>query len=64
MDVSTITQLISTVGFPIVVCGVCFWYINHQEERHKEETSKLAEAIDNNTLVMRELMTKIDKEVK
>ena len=41
MDMQVVTQLISSVGFPIAVCLICFWYINKQEERHKEETAKL-----------------------
>lgn len=61
MDMHVVTQLISSVGFPIAVCLICFWYINKQEERHKEETAKLSEAIDNNTNVMRELLNKMEK---
>ena len=59
MDVQTITTIISTVGFPIAVCLVCFWYINKQNERHKEETDKLTEALNNNTLVMQKLVDKL-----
>lgn len=62
MDMQVVTQLISSVGFPIAVCLICFWYINKQEERHKEETAKLSEAINNNTNVMRELLNKMEKE--
>lgn len=39
MDVQEIVSLIGTVGFPIVVCGVMFKYIN---TTHKE----LVEAIN------------------
>ena len=59
MDVQTITTIISTVGFPIAVCLVCFWYINKQNEAHKAETDKLAEALNNNTLVMQKLVDKL-----
>ena len=52
MDINTITQIISGVGFPVAVCLICFWYINKQEEAHKEEVSKLTDAINNNTLIM------------
>ena len=60
MDVQTITTIISTVGFPIAVCLVCFWYINKMQEQHKAETDKLAEALNNNTLVMQTLIDKLD----
>lgn len=59
MDVNTITQLITGVGFPVAVCLICFWYINKQEEEHKEEVTKLTDAINNNTLIMQKLCDKL-----
>lgn len=59
MDMNAVTQLIGSVGFPIAACLICFWYINKQEERHKEEMNKLSEAINNNTKVMQELTIKM-----
>lgn len=47
---------ISTVGFPIVACGGLFWYIVKNDERHREEISKLSEAVTNNTLVMTRIL--------
>ena len=60
MDITTVTQFISTLGFPIAVCLICFWYINKREEQHKEEVTELAKAINNNTLVMQKLYDKLD----
>lgn len=62
MDVGMVTQFISNVGFPIAACIVCFWYMDKQETRHKEETDKLADSINNNTAVMQELLNKLEKE--
>lgn len=62
MDVGMVTQFISNVGFPIAACVVCFWYMDKQETRHKEETDKLADSINNNTAVMQELLRKLEKE--
>ena len=59
MDVQSITTVITTVGFPIAVCLILFWYINKIQEQHKAETDKLAEALNNNTLVMQELVGKL-----
>ena len=59
MDMQSATTLISTVGFPIAVCLICFWYINKQQEQHKAETDKLAEALNNNTLVMQKLVDRL-----
>ena len=62
MDVKAAADLITTFGFPIAVCLICFWYIAKKDAVHREETSKLAEALNNNTLVMQQLVDKLDKE--
>ena len=59
MDFSTVTQFVSTLGFPIAVCLICFWYINKREEQHKDEVTELAKAINNNTLVMQKLVDRL-----
>ena len=59
MDFNTVTQFIGSLGFPIAVCLICFWYINKREESHKDEVTKLAEAINNNTLVMQKLVARL-----
>ena len=58
MDINVITQLIGSLGFPIMVAIACFWYINKQQEQHKEEINKLSEAVNNNTLVIQKLLDK------
>ena len=60
MDANTITTLITSVGFPIAVCLICFWYINKMQETHKSETHELSEALNNNTIVMQKLVDKLD----
>ncbi len=59
MDINSVTQFISTLGFPIAVCLICFWYINKREEQHKDEVTELAKAINNNTLVMQKLVDRL-----
>lgn len=56
--VQMIMTAISTVGFPIVMCAALFWKMDNQDKEHKEEMQKTAEAINNNTLVIRELVDK------
>lgn len=51
---------ISTVGFPIVVCIISFWYINKQGEEHKKETEALTVAINNNTMVLQRVVDKLE----
>lgn len=50
---------ISTVGFPIVACGAMYIQMNKMTEQQKEETAKMVEAINNNTIAL----TALTKEV-
>lgn len=59
MDVSTVTTLISTLGFPIAACVALFWYMIKQDEHHKEETEKLRESIDGNTMILTKLYERL-----
>lgn len=70
MDVQTIIQLISSVGFPITMCGAMGWFVVDQTNKHREEVSKLneqhekemntvVEAINNNTVALKELSVKL-----
>lgn len=62
MDLNTITQFITSIGFPIACCLACFWYINKSDEQHKEELAKLSDALNNNTLVIQKLLDKMEAE--
>lgn len=62
MDISSVVQIVSTLGFPIAMCLLFFWYINKLQEQHREEMAKMAEAINNNTLVMQKLVDKMGGE--
>ena len=59
MDANTIIQIISSLGFPIVMCGALFWYMVKQCEANKEETEHLKDTINENTKVLAELTTLI-----
>lgn len=64
MNVSDLTQLISTVGFPIVMC---LWLVYSQQkiaEKHEEEVDKLRETVENNTKVMIKLCAKLGVEIE
>lgn len=76
MDINTILQAVTTVGFPIVMCLVMAWYIktineSHRKEidninaLHKNEADKFTEAINNNTLALQKICDRIggDKNV-
>ena len=62
MDTSqTVINLIKDLGFPIAVCIAMFWLNNKQVEQHKEEMSKVTDALNNNTLALTELRDRLDK---
>ena len=56
----TVINLIKDLGFPIAVCIAMFWLNNKQVEQHKEEMSKVTDALNNNTLAMTELRDRLD----
>lgn len=62
MDVSTITQLISSVGFPIVACGVMAYLFYREQENHKQETSQFTSAINELTVALTKLSDTIGGE--
>lgn len=55
MEMMDITQIVSTVGFPIAAYVAMFWYMIKQSERHKEEMDALKEALNANTNALIEL---------
>ena len=57
--VNVIVQLISGVGFPIVVSIALFWKLNETDKNHKEEVEKLGETISQNTLAIQKLCDKL-----
>jgi hypothetical protein len=59
MEVDVLTTIISNVGFPIACVIAMFYMWNKEREAHKEETDRLAEAINNNTIVMQQVLNKL-----
>ena len=55
MDVATITQLVSNLGFPIVCVGVMFWMQNKEREAHASESERWTEVVKENTEALRDL---------
>ena len=66
MDMQTILQAITTVGFPIVCCAAMMWYVKYSTDRnrddltalnemHRAEMMEMTEAVNNNTVVLNRL---------
>ena len=62
MDANVILQAITSVGFPIVMCLMLMYYVREMASKHKDESDKFAEALNNNTLVLQKLCDKLDNE--
>lgn len=63
MSVVDITNLISSVGFPIIMCIVLFKYMESNDDKREVEAKELRDAINKNTVVLTELIAKIDSAV-
>lgn len=55
MDVGTVTQLIGSLGFPIVCCAALFWYLVKEKDAHKEEMEELRKSVEANTTAINSL---------
>lgn len=60
MDATNIISVVSQVGFPIAMCLVMAWYIKYTNDQHKDEISKITEALNNNTLAVQKLCERMD----
>ncbi len=73
MDANMIITAIGSLGFPIVACcamGYFFAKVNENyrqdikeiNQNHKAEIDNMVQAINNNTLVIQQLLDKMEKE--
>lgn len=60
--VQEIVTAISTVGFPIVMCGALFWYMIKQNEMHQTENREMKDAINALKIAIVQLTERITKE--
>lgn len=51
--------LIGNYAFPIACCLYLFWSQEKERERHKEESDKWVEALNNNTKVLEAIKERI-----
>ena len=75
MDANMIITAIGSLGFPIVACcamGYFFAKVNENyrqdikeiNQNHKAEIDNMVQAINNNTLVIQQLLDKMEKETE
>lgn len=58
--VQVITQLIGSLGFPIVMCFYLIKMNKDTAHDHKEEVSQLRTAVENNTIVVQRVLDKLE----
>lgn len=71
MDIGTIGNLVSTVGFPIVCFLLCCYYMKYREDindkkfdtlnqQRAEEVQKMVDAVNNNTIALQKLIDRLE----
>ena len=71
MELNELMQAITTVGFPVVMCGAMCYYVKYITDKHREEIdrvntnhtkelSKITAALNNNTLALTKLCERMD----
>ena len=61
---SEVSTIITTLGFPIAVCLILFYYIYQQQKLHKEEVDGLKEEIAQLCMKLQTLTDKIEELVR
>ena len=64
VTLSEVTTIITTLGFPIAVCLILFYYIYQQQKLHKEEVDGLKEEITQLCIKLQSLTDKIEELVR
>lgn len=73
MDIKVLLDAVSVVGFPIVMCLIFIYYvkylndanreqINQLQLQHRQETTEMTKAIENNTIALTKLIDKLGGE--
>jgi hypothetical protein len=64
MDINSISTLISNIGVPCACLIATFYLWQKESDSHKEEMSKITDALNNNTLAITKLTEHIMKEAE
>lgn len=58
-DLTGIAKVISTIGFPAVMCLILLYRMDKQAQMYSESEMKLREVITNNTVMIKELCIRL-----
>lgn len=59
MPVSEVSSTLANFGFPAVMCGILFWYMDRQGKLHRDEMNTLREEFTEN----RKAITQLEKAI-
>ena len=59
MEIADLTTLLGNYAFPIVCVIAMFFMWNKEREDHKNEVKQMTEAVNNNTTVLKQILTKL-----
>lgn len=59
MDANSIITVVSTLGFPIVMCGALFWYMIRQNEQHSIESREMRDVVNELKIAIVELTDRL-----
>lgn len=62
MDANSIITIVSTLGFPIVMCGALFWYMIKQNEQHSTESREMRDAVNELKIAIVELTDRLKED--
>lgn len=63
-NLDLIMQAIGTIGFPIVMTLIMFYFLNKEQENHKAEMNELKDVIAGNNEVLAQLKQLIEDKLK
>ena len=63
-NLDVITQAIGSIGFPIVMTLIMFYFLNKEQETHKAEMNELKDVIAGNNEVLAQLKQLIEDKMK
>ena len=72
MDINGVITAITTVGFPIVMCGAMGWFVKYSNDQHiqqmdaeralhDQEMKDVTAALNNNTVALQKLTDYIER---
>ena len=72
--INAVINAVATVGFPIVCCGVLMYYQKYTRDQdseqfkqlshtHTDEMKTMADALNNNTIILQKLCDKLESVV-